>query len=78
MLLPMLDSLESETMETNDSITDGALPNNEGKSSKLQQQVSQTFLFKKFEVMFPWRCCFWYSPVKWTCGKKGHTSKERT
>ena len=53
MLLPMLDSLESETMETNDSITDGALPNNEGKSSKLQQQVSQTFLFKKFEAMFP-------------------------
>ena len=52
MLLPMLDSLESETMETNDSITDGALPNNDGKSSKLQQ-VSQTFLFKKFEVMFP-------------------------
>ena len=53
MLLPMLDSPESETMETNDSIIDGALPNNEGKSLKLQQQVSQTFLFKKFEVMFP-------------------------
>ena len=52
MLLPMLDSPESETMETNDSITDGALPNNEGKSSKLQQQVSQTFLFKNLRSCF--------------------------